>query len=53
MLASEINMINDEIVSKNILPFKKELELCALMKERLRWFYRNDAYTAENAIRAC
>lgn len=35
MFASEINMINDGIVSKNMLLFKKELELCALMKKDL------------------
>lgn len=31
-------MINYGIVSKNKLPFKQELELCALMKEGLNDF---------------
>lgn len=48
MLVSEINMINDWIVSKNMLHFKKEMKLCALMKG-----YRNDVCTTENIIRAC
>lgn len=52
MLASEINVINYRIVSKNILHLKNELGT-VLVEKRLRWFCRADTCSTESAIRPC